>query len=71
MEISKEPCNALEKATILTAVFGKKTSVVFDAQAICDLFSEPDQTEESKELLANLLHVQLTIVNQNMKKDVN
>ena len=31
---------AEEKAKILAAVFGKKTSVVFDSAAICELFEK-------------------------------
>ena len=37
-QVTQEPSLAVEKAKILTAVFGKKTSIVFDAQSICDLF---------------------------------
>ena len=41
-----------ERAKILAAVFGKRTSVVFDANAICDLFGKEGQSEANKELLA-------------------
>ena len=60
-----------EQAKILAFVFGKKTSVVFDAKSICDLFKKEGQTEKVKELLANLLFTQLVIVNQNMGLPVN
>ena len=30
-QVTQEPSLAVEKAKILTAVFGKKTSIVFDA----------------------------------------
>ena len=45
-QVAPEPSLPVEKAKILTAVFGKKTSIVFDAQAICDLFGQEGQSEE-------------------------
>lgn len=37
---SAEISNAEEKARIIATVYGKKTSVIFDARAICDLFAK-------------------------------
>lgn len=70
-QVATESSVAVEKAKILSTVFGKKTSVVFDAQAICDLFQKQDQTDEFKELLANLLFTQLVLVKNNMAQAVN
>lgn len=58
---------AEEKAKILAAVFGKKTSVVFDSAAICELFEKDNQTDENKEILAQLLFIQLVLVRNNMQ----
>jgi len=60
-----EESEAEEKAYILALVFGKITSVVFDARSICELFSKEGQTESGKELLANLLFIQLALTKQN------
>ena len=62
---SNEGSETEEKAKILAAVFGKKTSVVFDARSICEFFSKEGQSESVKELLANLLFIQLVLTKQN------
>ena len=56
-QTAPEMSESEEKAKILAAVFGKKTSVVFDSKSICDLFAKEGQTELFKELLANLLFI--------------
>jgi len=59
---------AEERAKILAAVFGKRTSIVFDAAAICELFCKETQSEENKQTLAQLLFIQLVLVRQNMQQ---
>lgn len=56
-QTAPEMSESEEKAKILGAVFGKKTSVVFDSRSICDLFSKVGQSEAYKEQLANLLFI--------------
>ena len=63
-----ETSDALEKATIIARAFGRKTSVVYDSRAICDLFEKEGQSETTKELLACLLHLQLRLVRQNLSQ---
>ena len=65
-QAAPEMSESEEKAKILAAVFGKKTSVVFDSKSICDLFAKEGQTELFKEQLANLLFIQMVLVKQNM-----
>ena len=55
-----------EKAKIIASVFGKKTSVVYDTKAICDLFQKDGLAESMKELLANLLFVSLVLTKQTL-----
>lgn len=70
-QAAPKPSAAEEKAKILATVFGKKTSIVFDSKAICDLFQKEGQAEKSKEILAHLLFVQLFLVKSNMGLQVN
>jgi ligand-binding sensor protein len=41
-----------ELANILVAIFGRKTSVVYDMSSICELF---DSNPQDRELLANVM----------------
>ena len=43
---------AEEKACILVRVFGRKTSVLYDAKSLSEILSAEDQTDEMKELIA-------------------
>ena len=61
-----ESSTSLEKAKLIAAVFGKKTSVVFDIRAICDLFCKEGLKDETKITLANLLHISLAMSLNNM-----
>jgi hypothetical protein len=49
-------------ANILVAVFGRKTSIVFDMTSLCDLFATcPDD----RQLLANTMFLALATIKQN------
>jgi len=53
-----------QRAFTLVTAFCKKTSVVFDMNALVELFKHEDTDEDSKVLIANAMFASLIIMRQ-------
>lgn len=53
-----------QRAFTLVSAFCKKTSVVFDMNALVELFKHEDTDEEGKVLIANAMFASLVILRQ-------
>lgn len=53
-----------QRAFTLVSAFSKKTSVVFDMNALVELFKHEDTDEETKALVANVMFASLVVIKQ-------